>query len=372
MQPFICPQCGHRSSFDPWAGAARCPRCNFTPPPDGGGGQYVSWARRQAHQPYLDELQAHWSGSHRPDLTFILPTPDDALTFWRGYQQALGEDPRSAIGPHVEYVRDYQPTRQEILVFAGAYLWLRRGRRGRAAEDLAALVFQAPQFVDAWVWRSATTDDGEQRRAYLDKATRLDLGHPLARDALALAEGQVSLSGRHRQQALVTTQCAQCGAGLRYEPGAPQVECPHCGHTMALEATNVVDQQARAVHNLRLERRYQGHTWAEAARVMHCCTCGADLTMTQYLAQCCAFCGSTNVLVEERDRRLEQPDGLLPFQVHREQALAAIERTRSRLPLRFIPWLNGNEAELKELQGIYLPFWVFDGMVEAYHFRQDW
>jgi Zn ribbon nucleic-acid-binding protein len=369
MQPFVCPQCGHRSSFDPWAGAARCPRCGFVP---GTGANYVSWAQRQAHQPFLDELQAHWNGSHRPDPSFTLPTPDDALAFFQEYQRALGEDPRAAPGPHVEYVREYQPTRQEILIFAGAYLWLRRGRRDRAAEDLVALAFTAPKFVDAWVWRSATTDDVEQRLEYLDQATRLDLGHPLARDALALARGDVPLAGERRRRALVTAQCPQCGAGLRYEPGAGQVECAHCGHAVGLEATDVVDQRARAVHNLRLERRYQGHTWEEASRVVHCCTCGADLTMTQHLAQRCAFCESTNVLTEERDRLLEQPDGLLPFQIGKAQALAAIEQAQSRLSRRFISWLSGSRMALREIHGLYLPFWVFDGMVEAYHFLKGW
>ncbi|MGD8626043.1 MAG: hypothetical protein PVJ34_16015, partial [Anaerolineae bacterium] len=58
MQPFLCPQCGHRSSFDPWQGAARCERCGFTPLSGPAGGNYVGWARRYAYQPYLDELLA--------------------------------------------------------------------------------------------------------------------------------------------------------------------------------------------------------------------------------------------------------------------------------------------------------------------------
>jgi len=93
------------------------------------------------------------------------------------------------------------------------------GDRAQAAADLAALVFSAPHFVDAWVWRTATTDDPQQRLAYLDWATRCDLNHPLARDALALAEGRVPAAGGPRQEVLVVTQCPQCGAGLRYEPG---------------------------------------------------------------------------------------------------------------------------------------------------------
>lgn len=35
MQTFICPECGHKSLFDPWIESAHCTRCNYTPPPLG-------------------------------------------------------------------------------------------------------------------------------------------------------------------------------------------------------------------------------------------------------------------------------------------------------------------------------------------------
>lgn len=366
MQPFVCPQCGHRSSFDPWAGPARCPRCDFTPPTSGAVDSYIRWAQRQTHQPLLDELLSHWNGTHQPDPSFSLPTADDALAFFREYQRALGEDPHPHPSPNALYVRDYQPSRQDILDFAAAYLSLRRGHHARAAEDLAALTLTAPELPDAWLWRSATTGDVRQRLAYLRRATDCDLGHPLARDALALAEGRVPLAGGPRQEALVVAQCPQCGSGLHYEPGAPQVECPHCGHQLALQPANLVEDRAEPIHNLRLKRRYQGHAWAEAQRFVHCRTCGSGLTMTHHLARTCAFCGSTNVLVEEARRLLEQPDGILPFQVARDQALAALEQARNRPSRRLISWLGGDRATLHETVGVYLPFWVFDGMVEAY------
>ena len=95
---------------------------------------------------------------------------------------------RRVAGPHVQYVRDYMPGRQEILIFAGAYLCLRRGSRARAALDLAALNLSSAPFVDPWEWRTATTDDPQERLRYLQRATAQDVAHPLARDALALAE----------------------------------------------------------------------------------------------------------------------------------------------------------------------------------------
>jgi DNA-directed RNA polymerase subunit RPC12/RpoP len=333
------------------------------------GGEYIGWALRQAHQPYLDELRSHWDGGHVPDPTFVLDSQEDALAFFREYRLAMGEDPRPTPGPVAQYVRDYAPTREEILMFAAAYGYLRRGERDLAAEELAALVFVAPQFVDAWVWRTATTGDPQERLEYLRKASSLDMGHPLARDALALAEGRVTVERASPQEELVVTQCPRCGAGLRYEPGAAQVACAHCGHRISLEQADLLDGEARALHQLRLERRFQGHAWSEARRIVCCQTCGAELTMTGYLSRVCAFCGSTHVLVEDNRRILEQPDGLLPFQLDEEQALVALNRALSGFSQWIRSWINGKRRLVQDLAGAYLPFWVFDGMVEAYRFN---
>jgi hypothetical protein len=87
--------------------------------------------------------------------------------------------------------------------------------------------------------------------------------------------------------------------------------------------------------------------------------------MTQQLAGICIFCGSTNVLVEDSQRILEQPDGLLPFYIGKEQAQNAFAQ-------RLVSWLSGTRQTARNLWGIYVPFWVFDGIVEAYTFSTDW
>jgi DNA-directed RNA polymerase subunit RPC12/RpoP len=366
MQPFVCPQCGHQTTYDPWAGPARCPRCDFTPAGERMSGEYIQWAQRQGHQPYLDELRSHWDGSHIADANFGLESQEDALAFFRQYRQAMGEDPRPRPGPWAQYARDYAPTREEILMFAAAYLYLRHGERDQAAEELAALTFVAPRFVDGWVWRTAATADPRERLHYLHKASSMDLGHPLARDALALAEGRVTEERERQQDQLVVTQCPRCGAGLRYEPSATELTCAHCGHHIPLEQAELLDGAARPLHQLRLERRFQGHTWSEARRIVRCRTCSAELTMSGFLSRVCAFCGSTHVLVEDNRRILEQPDGLLPFQLDEEQARVALNRALSRLSRRLLSWLNGQRLAVFDLTGAYLPFWVFDGLVEAY------
>jgi hypothetical protein len=109
----------------------------------------------------------------------------------------------------------------------------------------------------------------------------------------------------------------------------------------------------------------QGYTWKEVQRVVHCQTCGAELTMTRHLARQCVFCGSTNVLVEDNPHVFEQPDGFLPFKLDEQQAAAAIHRVQRSTMHRLRTWWVGQKQEVKGLQAVYLPFWVFDGFVEV-------
>jgi DNA-directed RNA polymerase subunit RPC12/RpoP len=357
MQPFICPQCGHQSGFDPWVESARCPECGFSPPADGPRHNYIQWAQRVAYQAFLDELSSHWQGSHTPEPAFALDTPQDAEEFLRKYHRLVGLE-----------APNYRPNREEMLVFAESYALLRRGERAEAAEGFGALVLTSPLFVEPWIWLTATTDDPVARRKYLENATRLDSAHALARDALVLLQNQEVLSsgGRRQAEEIAAAKCPQCGGTLQYEPGAAEVECTYCGHLLKLWERNLVDEAATPLHHLRLRRRYEGHTWAAGQRIVRCLTCGAELVMTEHLAGLCSFCGSANVLLADNERVLEQPDSFLPFQVERQQAERAVHQVQRSILRRFLAWWAEEEWQLRELQGVYLPFWVFDGIVETY------
>ncbi|MBN1661012.1 MAG: hypothetical protein JXA93_21630 [Anaerolineae bacterium] len=372
MQAFSCPQCGHESEFDPWKESAHCPQCGFRPPTGAAALGYVQWARRYAYQPLLQELQGYWHGRHQPEPQFTFESRWDAVWFFRDYRLALGEDPHGQPGPHSSYVRDYEPTEREILIFAGAYMRLRRGERAAAASELQALTHTAPDFVDPWVWLTATTDDVVERARYLEKAARLDAAHPLARDALVVARGQVATARPLAQDEIVTAHCFKCGGAWEYRPGAGAIACPYCGLEMQLERENVVDGAAGALHTLRLKRQAQRRAWRDVQRIVRCRTCGAEMSLAHHLARVCAFCGSANVLAADSQRELEQPDGFLPFEVHEAGARAAIEEMMIGRWRRLASWWNGRSDSIQGLQGVYLPFWVFDGIVEGYRFTKRW
>jgi LSD1 subclass zinc finger protein len=375
MEPFICPQCVHKSSFDPYKGPARCPRCGYSPSPGRQRAKPVPrskeprpehTAQEQAalQQRLLGEIMALWDGTFEPDPHFELPAFADIEDFYQDYRWAVGDELYQSSGDRVLSEADREKERRARESFVAGYFALRRGDRSGAEQQFHELVEEQPDFVDAWLWLAAAAEQKEERIDYLEEALVRDPVHPLARDAMAVLQGRVS-PDRRRQPAgtqVRTVRCPQCGGTLQYEPGASEVVCAHCGHSLFLQEANIVDGKARLVGDLQLERRFQKHSWKQVERVLQCQSCGAQLTMTRHLARICLFCGSPNVLDRDAREDIEQPDGFLPFTLDREAAGQALDNalTGSRKRL----WARRSEQSLREIEALYLPFWVFDGFVE--------
>lgn len=84
-QPFICPQCGHESDFDPWVAAARCPRCGYSPspPPSGTDARFfgesdrrLSWVDAEATTAEEGDLDTGaTAGDREPPAARLLHCP---------------------------------------------------------------------------------------------------------------------------------------------------------------------------------------------------------------------------------------------------------------------------------------------------------
>jgi hypothetical protein len=350
---------------------------------------YIRRSKRFAYQPYLRELMAHWDGSFEAQPSFEIENKEEAQAFYQAYQRALGgisQDPAIT-----SYSARFNPTRQMIRIFASGYECLRQGDPIKAGEhfrDLARLT--RSRMADAWIWLSATVDDEQLRMQYLRNALKSDPTHPLASDAVEILKGEVEPSILVERDDIVLTQCPKCGGALKYEPGAPLVECAYCGRSIDLNQVDLIDGPAASLRQLRLGRLIEVSPWQEAQRILGCQACGAELTMTKHIARRCNFCGSTNVVVEDSQRQLQQPDGVMPFSINQDQAEAAIKNLQqpgwdgfqvwSRawfgqgqtfLPLAspseslatWRPWRRARNSKIGPLLGFYLPFWVFDSTV---------
>jgi hypothetical protein len=74
------------------------------------------------------------------------------------------------------------------------------------------------------------------------------------------------------------------------------------------------------------------------------------------------------VLIKDHGLALEQPDGFLPFAIGEEQAAEALREAQQTSLRRVKTWFTGKgpEQTVPNLQGVYVPFWVFDGFVDVH------
>jgi predicted RNA-binding Zn-ribbon protein involved in translation (DUF1610 family) len=114
-----------------------------------------------------------------------------------------------------------------------------------------------------------------------------------------------------------------------------------------------------------LTRRAQTVAWVVGDRILKCGSCGAQRTLArQVMKDECPFCGSMQVMETDALNTFEQPDGLVPFiideQTARKNLMAALTSRREKLK----SWFVENRIEHFTMSGVYLPFWVFDVIVE--------
>ena len=63
-----------------------------------------------------------------------------------------------------------------------------------------------------------------------------------------------------------------------------------------------------------------------------------------------------------------KPDYVLPFKLSREDAINALRRHYKNKP--FLPRAFSAQNQIEKIQGVYVPFWMFDGEAEG-HARYD-
>ena len=92
-------------------------------------------------------------------------------------------------------------------------------------------------------------------------------------------------------------------------------------------------------------------------------SCGAELICdASTAATSCPYCGNPTVVPGQFSGALK-PDFVLPFKLSKEDAVAALKNHYKGKPLLPKAFTSGNHIE--KIQGVYVPFWMFDGQAEG-------
>ena len=150
--------------------------------------------------------------------------------------------------------------------------------------------------------------------------------------------------------------CVQCGAVLKYAPGAHKLVCNYCGFENQIEhRTDRIEE-----YDLQEALRQLSEPRTEPAKPqIHCDECGAGFQFEASVhAGECPFCGTPIVTTTAQTKPI-QPKSLLPFSIDELSARQQFQRWLKGL------WFAPNAVKKyarsdTKLTGVYLPYWTFD------------
>lgn len=128
-------------------------------------------------------------------------------------------------------------------------------------------------------------------------------------------------------------KCRNCGANAVYSPEKGTMYCPYC------------DSQ-------------DSEELAPGGGMAVCMNCGGELKPGDYMSAVkCEHCG-TYVIFEERTEGSYKPHVILPFKLGKKEVQ---EKIRARYAKSaFIPADFLSDAKLSEIEGMYIPFFLYD------------
>ena len=163
-------------------------------------------------------------------------------------------------------------------------------------------------------------------------------------------------------------KCPCCSAALVFSGSTQKLHCDSCGNDFEPETLAQIDEADSAAQS---QSKFQWDDYTPREFVMDdsqfavcvCPSCGAEITADASLgATICPYCDNTTIL-KDKFEGVYMPDYVIPFRVEKNSAMGILsEAARKKL---LIPKAFKSESKLKEIKGVYVPFWMFDCKADA-------
>ena len=167
--------------------------------------------------------------------------------------------------------------------------------------------------------------------------------------------------------------CPACNAEVSFRPGDKEATCPSCGAEFEVEALlALAARKAEAKQDAMTWDTQAGSEWDEGEtdglRVYGCKQCGGEIVADETTgATHCPYCGNPVVLSGHFAGALK-PDLVIPFQVDKKAAIAALNNHYKGKLL--LPRVFKDQNHIEEVKGLYVPVWLFDADADAdIHYR---
>lgn len=155
-------------------------------------------------------------------------------------------------------------------------------------------------------------------------------------------------------------KCPNCGGAIVFDSVSQEMKCPYCDTEMDVKAIRTFEQEKEQPieDDFNWEKAPDTPWHEEGVRVYVCNSCGGEIIAEDTTAATtCPYCDNAVVMKGQVSGSLK-PDLIIPFRVSKEDAIRALKahfQGKKLLPNRF-----KDDNHLKEIKGIYVPFWLFD------------
>ncbi len=158
-------------------------------------------------------------------------------------------------------------------------------------------------------------------------------------------------------------KCPACGGPLHFDSGTQKLKCDYCDSTYdPSEIEDLYNKKETEGSKDVLEQ-----TWTEAEiATMHayrCPSCGAEIIVDDNTAATsCPYCNNPTINATQFEGALK-PNYIIPFKLKKEDAIEGLKKFYEDKP--FLPKTFSNENHIDEIKGLYVPFWLYDGLIQA-------
>jgi predicted RNA-binding Zn-ribbon protein involved in translation (DUF1610 family) len=165
-------------------------------------------------------------------------------------------------------------------------------------------------------------------------------------------------------------KCPNCGGAVKFDSATQKMKCPFCDTEFELAALEEYQKELAAPvkDNLAWDEARAGKTWGsnelDDLTTGSCPSCGAELIGDKNtVAMVCPNCGNAQIV----PRRLEgmlKPNYVIPFKLEKKSATEALKNFYQGK--RLLPDFFKEDNHINNIQGVYLPFWLFDATAQGH------
>jgi len=159
-------------------------------------------------------------------------------------------------------------------------------------------------------------------------------------------------------------KCPNCGGAVKFDSGTQKMKCPYCDAEFEIAALEEYQKQLQIPEkdSLNWDGKDPVKEWneneLEDLSTGSCPSCGAELLGDKNTASMvCPNCGNSQIVLK-RLTGLLKPEYIIPFKLDKKAAVEALKNFYTGK--RLLPDCFKEENRVNSIQGVYLPFWLFD------------